>query len=743
MLLAVAACHSWSGANVPGSFAELPWRGTENDAAVLAARALVEHGEGKQALAMVEAVLQKEPRHVDAQRLRQDVMRERGRRGRLWWEAETAVAKAPDDPEALYLLGRVVADPREKERLFERAATLAPDSIWPWLGLAHTVRSSDPDRSLDIYRRLYVSSEAHPLVGVAFAALLRERERHDEAAAIYRHLQSAVELPGVGDLGLAQVRFAQDRQKEAWPALLAALQKRPHDPAVQGLLRGWLAAGASQEQVAQVFDVLREDPRRVASLCAGDGEALLAELLLRTMQPQAALSLLESSAVSARQPALRRLQRRLLLALGDVKGCLALVQKDLPVALIAAETNQLRVRWMKLLDGPWHDGDPLESPDVTAGLLDALRSVGWLVEVESLAGVAIRRWPNAASRFETVRDDVRREIAFEAGLRRVLYHGYELGDRRSLTDVVEDVRRLSMQIWNRDVVGEPKIWSVPMVGELLDSFEGRLVEHFDRYNRHLVIGRRSGGTTEGMLFTRLSVSELPASRELALPGRCFEVVGIDRDVRALAGVLGGDIAGVALLNHFLIDFDAVRDWARTVADRRRVVAEDGNGLRDDPFPAGAGDDPLDAPWRLACASPVPDDELEVAVLDSIRQHERQHLVDSFHYLPVESNLWRSVGLLLQFGLSPSAIESEMERRAELASLATAPHTELVLAHIADFLSEPGVVSPHHQGFGELGRQITVELRALGLSAEAAMPSRWHLVDRGLVREAARRLLARL
>ena len=93
MLLAVAACHSWSGANVPGSFAELPWRGTENDAAVLAARALVEHGEGKQALAMVEAVLQKEPRHVDAQRLRQDVMRERGRRGRLWWEAETAVAK--------------------------------------------------------------------------------------------------------------------------------------------------------------------------------------------------------------------------------------------------------------------------------------------------------------------------------------------------------------------------------------------------------------------------------------------------------------------------------------------------------------------------------------------------------------------------------------------------------------------------------------------------------------------------
>ncbi|MBL8727266.1 MAG: hypothetical protein JNM25_02470, partial [Planctomycetes bacterium] len=79
----------------------------------------------------------------------------------------------------------------------------------------------------------------------------------------------------------------------------------------------------------------------------------------------------------------------------------------------------------------------------------------------------------------------------------------------------------------------------------------------------------------------------------------------------------------------------------------------------------------------------------------------------------------------------------------LASLATSAHTELVLAHIADFLAEPESQSPHHQGFGALGRELDLELRALGVPAELAVPSRWHLVDRELVRQAARRLLANL
>lgn len=742
LLASLTACHSLPD-GPPATLVDLPWRANPLDEKALAARSLFEQGQQRVALARIDEVLAANPRHVDAQRLRQDLLRERGRRGRLWCEAEEALLRRPDDAMAHYLFGRIVADPERKLESFARAARLAPDSLWPWLGLAHTLRFHAPARSVEIYDRLYVASEGHPLVGIAYAAALREEQRHDEAQAIYRRLQAAPEVPGVGDLGLAQSLVAQDRRAEAWPALLAALRQRPHDPAVQGLLRGWILAGASQDQVAQVFDVLREDPGRVHAFGGGDGETLLAELLLRMLQPQAALSLLEAAHVSARQPLLRRLQRRLLLALGETAAFLNLVRTDVPAWLVGAEQNQLRGRWLTLLHGPWHAGEPLASVEQSVGLLEALRGVGWLVEVETLAAVALRRWPDCAAPLVALRDEARRELAFEAGVRRLLYQGYEAGDRGGLQTVLDQVRELSQRLLGNDVVGDPVVFSVPMVGEMLDPFTGGLAEHFARYNRHFVLGRRSGGTAEGMLFTRLSLRELPAQPELALPARCFEVVGIDRDVRALAGVLGGDIAGVALLNHFLVDFDAVREWARTVADRRRIAVEDGLALCTDPLPRSAGEEPLDVAWRLALASPVQDNDLDAAVLDTIRQHERQHLVDSFHYLPVEDNLWRSLGLLFQFGLSPSAIEAEMERRAELAALAVSTHTELVLAHIADFLGEPGADSPHHEGFAELGRQVTAELQALGVSAEGAAPSRWHTVDRGLVRQAAQRLLARL
>jgi hypothetical protein len=142
-------------------------------------------------------------------------------------------------------------------------------------------------------------------------------------------------------------------------------------------------------------------------------------------------------------------------------------------------------------------------------------------------------------------------------------------------------------------------------------------------------------------------------------------------------------------------------------------------------------------------SSLQDSELDLAVLDVIRRHERRHLVDSFHYLPFEDNLWRGLGLLLGFGLSPAAIEAEMERRAELAALATSPHLDVVLAHVADFLGEPDPDSPHVVGFGRLGRELVEELVADGVPAEAARAAAWHGVDRAAVHRAARRLFAGL
>jgi hypothetical protein len=141
---------------------------------------------------------------------------------------------------------------------------------------------------------------------------------------------------------------------------------------------------------------------------------------------------------------------------------------------------------------------------------------------------------------------------------------------------------------------------------MLNPFVGGLATHLSRYNRHLVLGRRSGGTAEGLLVTRLSLAELPVAERQQLGSRCYEVVGMDRNVKSLGGVVGSDLAGVALLNHFLIDYDAVVDWALGLRDRRRIARQDGEALRRDPVPADVGMAPLDAAWRLALVSGVAD-----------------------------------------------------------------------------------------------------------------------------------------
>ena len=85
----------------------------------------------------------------------------------------------------------------------------------------------------------------------------------------------------------------------------------------------------------------------------------------------------------------------------------------------------------------------------------------------------------------------------------------------------------------------------------------------------------------------------------------------------------------------------------------------------------------------------------------------------------------------------------MERRAELAALALSPHTELVLAHIVDFYGDPPLPSPHHEGFSKLLEQVYEQLLLLGVSPELAVPSQWHMLDMGLIRRAAGKLLTDL
>jgi hypothetical protein len=436
--------------------------------------------------------------------------------------------------------------------------------------------------------------------------------------------------------------------------------------------------------------------------------------------------------------------RQLLLATGDLTEFLRVLREDYPREFLEDETNRVRGLWLQLLDGPWvGGGDPLSDVDMSVALVGGLLEVGLIREADIVANMALRRHRNRDLNRELSRlqGQAHRVEAFEGELKRILYSGYLAGgEGPGLRGVLAELRRVSVDIFGEDVVGEPEVFHVPLVGELVDPFSEGLGTWFARYNRHLILGQRAGRPVEGMVLTRLSVRDLEPMDELPLPARCLEVVGEDRDIRTLSGVSGGDLAGVALLNHYVVDMDQVRAWAANLEDRRRIAAEDHLALMADPLPMQVEPlDPVDAHWRLTVLAPVTDGDLVAAVLDMIRWHERAHLVDSFHYLPVESNLFRNLGLLLSNGFSPMAIEAEMEARAEAAALALSPHTQLVLAHIAHFLEQQDPGSTHALGFRRLAERVIQALEEDGVAPELRQVSRWHLLEEGQIRSVGNRL----
>jgi predicted Zn-dependent protease len=247
----LVACTSGVARLAPSEVLDIPWRDDAIGRSLVAARQLSERGEPKAALTEVDKILAADPDNVDAQRLRQDIERGRGRTGLLRAEVERRLRRNPDDAIAHYLRGRLYSDDGKRAREFRRAAKLAPKSFWPWLGLAYALRNSEPDESLAIYARLYRATDHHPVVAVAYALGLRQAGRYEEALHVYEDLRGSSDVPGVGDLGMAQTLLGMgaERRRESWTAMFAALRARPFDPGIQQLVRDWLRAGVPDEQV--------------------------------------------------------------------------------------------------------------------------------------------------------------------------------------------------------------------------------------------------------------------------------------------------------------------------------------------------------------------------------------------------------------------------------------------------------------------------------------------------------------
>ena len=703
------------------------------------AREAVLKDETAAALQLVEEILEKNPRHVNSHRLRQDILRRRGRIGLVLSEAEKRLANRPGSASAHYLMGRVEETTEAKQAAFRRALGHDRENFWGWYGLAFTLIREDNARASEIYSYLWAQSNHHMRVGVAFAQSLRRGARAGDASRIYHEIRRA--HPGIGSAGMAETLVRSGKRYRAWAYLVAALRDRSFDGAVRGLVAEVLDRGLRDDEVQHLLDVLRTDAERMRYFTKGS-PGLLAQLFRRVGEPQAALRVLRSS--PRLLAAERHAYRRLLISCDGVAAFLRDLEDGAIQPLLDDEGNQVRGLWKALLSGPWiRATDPLAEPSGSLALTRSLMEVGFLGFADLVASKALLRHGDAASSLRPLHDEIRKEIAFESGLRRILTSGYARfrGDGSSITlrQTMDKLRELSLQTIGRDVVGKPKLFELPFVGTLVDSLGPGLPAHLAKYNKHLVMGQRNARPVEGMILTRLSRRHVDPLPDVPLPLRTVEVIGEHRELEPFEQ---GDVAGIALLNHYVVDMDEVRAWAATVAARRRISKEDGDVLMADPIPEGvAPRTPAGVEWRLSVLSPVEDKDLEIAVLDIIRWHEQGHMVDFGHLLPVEWHPLRAIALTVRNGFSALAVASEMEARAELTALAMSPHTQLVAAHIAGFLTGDSGQSPHARGFRALVDDILDELRKRDVPKSDVR--HWHRVDPHTLRDVARHLLKRL
>lgn len=739
-LLSAVGCGSVS-TDLPAG--ELAGRYAESEvvrALVSSARDAEARGEQVRAGRLADEALELDPSAVDAARLRQDQLRRDGRLGLLLSEARERVARSAGSAGSQYLLGRALTEPAEREAAFDRALERDPSFFWGWLGKGFAASTDEPDAAIRIFEQMLERTGGDVWVERNLGLLLLREERYDEALVIYERLGEREGEEARSRFGRARALLGLLRTGDSYRATLEGIVLDPRDRSGRDLLNVHLATGVPDAGIEYAIDLLFTDEVVLDAFCRSGGDELVVSLLQRSGRSAEATEILRRYEGRRARPA-----NLASLDLGQVEVFFRGLEAWLPRFAIEAEDNQLRGRWLYLFDGPWRemsDEQLFADGDVVVSLVLALLDCGLLEEAEHFCAAAALRSQALDQGFDTLRARVQAESRFLRAMKRRLYAEFGADEPRALEDLLDGFRRDSEVLLGRDVVGEPRIHRVPFVGALIDPFGPGLAEWLRSRNKHLEMGQVSGGPADGFLFTRVSLRDLDADSAFPLPNRSLEVLGDAREIRSLQTVAGGDLAGVALIDHYAVDLQAVREWAADLTTIRERSRAQGDVILRDPIPPLDDPlDPLDAQTRLTVRAEVETGQMFAAVLDLVCWHERAHLADAARYLPPEKRVLRSLALVLGHGFDPDSILSELEGRAELAALAFTDHPDLVLAHIADFASKRGAESPHVRGFVRAARWLNEELEG-----EDGIPvgiASWPQIEPERMQAAARRIAARL
>ncbi|MFM8980423.1 MAG: hypothetical protein ACKOSS_08175, partial [Planctomycetia bacterium] len=273
---------------------------------------------------------------------------------------------------------------------------------------------------------------------------------------------------------------------------------------------------------------------------------------------------------------------------------------------------------------------------------------------------------------------------------------------------------------------------VGLVGAWLDhrvQGSAPLVQHFRAYGRYLVLGQRNGEPVEAIVF---SLAALVPQARIEVRGQALAhdlALGYDRVLRSFVDAQAGGLAGACLPDGLWLDADAALEAQHeALAPLRRdpSLAEAAARL---PLPAADGprgrtalDDPAGLRLRLLAAHQRLAPGERWASLATLQAHEEGHVLDLRRHLPLWRGLPATLGLLAREGFAFARFEAALERRAQLAALASSPVPYLVLAEMVDRLpAEERDGDPHSVGYREGLARLVAHV--------AARPDLYPQVDR--------------
>ncbi|MEQ8762900.1 MAG: hypothetical protein RL885_03165 [Planctomycetota bacterium] len=692
---------------------------------------LEDRGEHEAALVAYERALEEFPTDIELHRAYQKLLGRGAGKARLFREYRAKLEAGPEDPAAHYLYGRLFNDPEPKRRHFRRALELDPSFAWALHGLgAMAIGDGDLDSARILLGSALASDPGIADTWIAYASLLQVQGDLPGARQAAALLSAVRIFSEEGPLLEARLALTAGDREASLDACREALGRNPLGESCHRQTRAILIRYGDESAWQSAFDTIQR-----ASSARPNHEALtsLGHYLARLGRPFLALTRFRQALEAGGSPAaVLPEMRRLDFLTGEYRAGFDAWRRTIPDSLWNAPDNVLRAPFEELSLAITRAEESGSTEDLQA-LGEQLDATGWSEEASHVFARA--RLVEASPDLDRAIDRVGRHLAFEHELEQLftsMYAGERPDLARSLDQVVEEIRRLSLRTLGEDVVGDPPRQSYFLIGELLDPAGSGLMQYFRERNRFFLLGQETGGVVQATLMS------LVAKRKDVRLERAGEVLHFDEIVcesqsfGGAAEAAGAEYAGATFEGFYYVQIDSVRRTAWELT-RPWPLAIDVSEI--EPWPAETEEDrlatwePLGVPQRLAARLGLADlppreawNEALELVYDGVAVHEQGHLADIAFFMPITENLWRGIGFLSSHLFSGTMIRAALEGRAQRLALSDSTSPGLALSHAASYLPYPDVAPPHSDGFSSLVNELLEALAEDEVALSQLVPS---------------------